>query len=210
MASRSLRIFGLLAISFGSVSATDDRDGFKSLVSGDDAAQFALIGINPDTITLKDGEIRLTGKPNGYFATKASYKNYVLEFEWMYERPDGYKDGDRFDGNSGLLVHISGEHKVWPKCVEAQLANSDAGNLFAINGAKFTGKKDAPAQKGAIKPVGQWNKEIVTCKDGAIACVINGVEVAKGTGATPAEGPIGWQSEGSPIRFRNLRIKVLD
>ncbi len=87
--------------------------------------------------------------------------------------------------------------------------NRDAGNIFALGG-KFQGKKDADAQKKAIKPVGQWNQEEVTCRDGTIVCKINGIEVARGTGAQPDQGQIGWQSEGSPIRFRNLRIKTLD
>jgi len=50
----------------------------------------------------------------------------------------------------------------------------------------------------------------VTCEDGSIVCKINGIEVARGTGAQPDRGQIGWQSEGWPIQFRNLRIKTLD
>ena len=36
---------------------------------------------------------------------------------------------------------------------------------------------------------------------------INGVEVARGTGARPDHGPIGWLSEGAPIRFRKVEIR---
>lgn len=204
---RPHRLSALLALAI--VSAAPPDDG-TPLVQGDDPDQFTLVGFGKDTIAIKDGEIRLTGKPNGYFATKKSHKDYVLTFEWMYEKPEGYKEGDRFDGNSGVLVHISGGHKVWPKCTEVQLANSDAGHIFAINGAKFTGTKDAAAQKKAIKPVGEWNREEITCKGDAIACTINGIEVARGTGADPAEGPIGFQSEGRPIRFRKMTIRSLD
>jgi hypothetical protein len=82
-------------------------------------------------------------------------------------------------------------------------------NVFAFAG-KFQGKKDLAAQRKAIKPVGEWNEEEVTCKDGSIACKINGIEVARGTGADPDRGQIGWQSEGRPIRLRNLMIKKLD
>jgi hypothetical protein len=192
-----------LAVSFGA------DEGFVPLVQGDDPKQFDLIAIGADTIAIKDGVVALTGKPNGYFATKKSYKNYILRFEWMYERPEGLTSDAGFDGNSGVLLHIDG-HKVWPKSVEVQLANSDAGNIFPVGPAKFSGKKDAAAQKKAIKPVGQWNSEEVVCKDGAITCTINGTQVATGTGASPDHGPIGFQSEGRPIRFRNLTIKPLD
>ena len=50
----------------------------------------------------------------------------------------------------------------------------------------------------------------MTCRDGAISCAINGILVDKGVGAMPDHGPIGWQSEGAKIRFRNLMIQELD
>src|SRR5262249_19172655 len=127
-----------------------------------------------------------------------------------YERPEQLENEAKFQGNSGLLVHITGPNKVWPQCIEVQLANSDAGYIFGIWESKFSGKKDAEAQKKAIKPVGQWNEQEVTCRNGEITCKINGIEVASGSGASPAEGRIGWQSEGSVIRFRNVKIKTLD
>ena len=199
----------LAIVATGAVpEATDDESSY--LLASDDLDQLTLVGFGPETIAIKDKEVRLTGKPNGYFATKRSYKNYVLKFEWMYEAPEGYKPGDRFDGNSGVLVHIVGDHKVWPKCVEVQGANAEAGHIFAINGAEFSGMTDKAAQARAIKPVGEWNDEEIRCEDGAITSTINGVQVATGTGASPAEGPIGFQSEGAPIRFRYLRIKPLE
>jgi len=185
-------------------------DDAVALVKGEDPSQFELVAIGPDTIAIHDGEIRVSGRPNGYFATKQSYRNYRLAFDWMYERPEGLESDARFRGNSGLLVHIEPPHKVWPKCIEVQLMNADAGHSFAIQGAKFQGTQDAEAQRKAIKPVGQWNHEEVTCRDGAITCLINGTAVSRGTGATPDHGPIGWQSEGAPIRFRNLTIEELD
>jgi hypothetical protein len=185
-------------------------DDFKPLVKGDDPLQFELVKIGPDTIKIVDGEVRISGQPNGYFATKGSYRNYVLSFDWKYDRPERLESDAKFEGNSGVLIHIQPPHKVWPQCIEAQLYNKDAGRTFAINGSKFDGKPDPAAQKRAIKPVGEWNEEEITCKDGSITCKINGIEVCRGTGASPDRGSIGWQSEGAPIRFRKLRIKVLD
>lgn len=202
-------LLSAIALPIAVHSAADD--GFLPLVEGTSLAQFDLVSIGPDTMRIEEnGTVLISGKPNGYFATKKEYRNYVLRFDWMYERPAGLASDESFDGNSGLLVHIEGPHKVWPKCIEVQLANKDAGHIFAINGAKFQGHKDAAAQKRAIKPVGQWNEEEVTCQDGKISCKINGIEVDQGTGASPDHGFIGWQSEGRPIRFRNLKIKPLD
>jgi 3-keto-disaccharide hydrolase len=199
-----------LALTVVCFSAAAGDDGFVPLVKGNDPAQFELVKIKPESMAIQDGEIRLTGKPNGYFATRDVYRNYVLRFDWMYERPEKLASDARFDGNSGLLIHIQAPHKVWPQSIEVQLLNSDAGHIFAIFGSKFQGKKDAQAQKKAIKPVGQWNHEEVTCQDGKVTCKINGIEVDRGQGASPDRGYIGWQSEGGPIRFRNLAIKKLD
>ncbi|HEX8200253.1 MAG TPA: DUF1080 domain-containing protein [Isosphaeraceae bacterium] len=210
MRLRTARIAAALVVALAPAARAADEES-KPLVRGTDPSQFELVGIGSETIRIdEDGVIHVSGKPNGYFATKDSYKNYAVSFEWMYERPEGLESDAQFNGNSGLLVHIQPPRKVWPRCIEVQLMNRDAGNIFAINGSKFSGKKDADAQKRAIKPVGQWNREEVVCKDGAITCTINGVEVATGTGASPDHGQIAWQSEGRPIRFRNLRIQPRD
>jgi hypothetical protein len=198
-----------IVLALSSLPAQADDDGYVPLIRGDDPRQFELVGIGPDTLKIADGEVRVSGKPNGYFATKDSYRNYSLKFEWMYERPADLAEDVKFRGNSGLLIHVQ-EPKVWPRSIEAQLMYADAGNLFAIQGAKVRGRKDPEAQRRATRPVGQWNQEEVVCKDGTITCTINGVEVARGAGADPDHGPIGWQSEGVPIRFRNLKIKPLD
>ncbi len=207
MNARAL-VLGLTLLLMGMAGLSGAAEGFRPLLSGDDVGQFTLVKIDGKTMTIEDGEIRLSGKPSGYFATKAAYKNYVLRFEWKYERPETLKNEAGFRGNSGLLVHIT-EHKVWPKSVEVQLANSDAGNIFGVDGARFSGKKDSAAQHKAIKPVGEWNAMEVVSKDGALTCTLNGVEVARGSGAL-SEGSIGWQSEGSPIRFRKLAIKTTE
>ena len=198
----------IVAIAMVSASSpTDDESSY--LLTSDNVDQLKLVGFGPETITIKDKEIRLSGKPNGYFATKDKYKNYVLKFDWKYERPDGFVDGAKFDGNSGILIHIDENHKVWPKCIEVQQAYAEAGHIFAINGAKFVGKTDRDALKKSMKPVGEWNDEEIVCQDGKITATVNGVQIATGTGASPDEGTIGFQSEGSPIRFRFIRIKKL-
>ena len=190
----------------------DEKD-FTPLVRGTDPEQFELVGFGSDTITISDdGEVSLSGKPNGYFATKEAYENYTLRFEWKYDRPSDLNDDATFDGNSGVLLHIREPHKAWPACIEAQLMNSDAGHLFGIAGGKFNSKRsDSERREGqkAIKPVGEWNQMEIVSRDGTIRCSINGALIDEGDGAQPAEGPIGWQSEGRPIRFRNLRIRKM-
>jgi hypothetical protein len=164
------------------------------------------------TFKVEDGVIVVSGKPNGYFFTEKSYKNYVLRFDWKFIK----------DGNSGLLVHITGKQNVWPKCVEVQGQQSDHARIFAIGGAKFEGKTTTAdkekkaagtkevkdAQKKAIKK-GEWNTTEVVCREGMITTKINGVPIDGGAGDLK-EGQIGWQSEGTELHFKNLKIRVLE
>ena len=191
----------------------EEKD-FHPLVSGVDPQQFQLVGFGRETVAISEaGEVALSGSPSGYFATKEQFGDYVLRFDWKYDRPADLKDDAAFDGNSGVLLHIAEPHKVWPMCVEAQLMNRDAGHLFAIGGGKFSSRRSdeqrREAQQKAIKPVGEWNSEEIVCRNGTIRVTINGTLIDDGEGAEPSRGPIGWQSEGRPIRFRNLRINKL-
>ena len=154
--------------------------------------------------------VRLSGRPEGYFATEKEYRNYVLKFEWMYERPEGLKADDDFGGNSGLLLHIQGPLKVWPRSIELNLQNTEVGRVYPIEGAALDATWDARAARKAVRPVGEWNRVEVTSRDGELTCKLNEVVVTRGRGAAPVRGRIGWQSEGVPIRFRELRIKELD
>jgi hypothetical protein len=208
MSRRRSRFAALVLAALG-ISA-DAADESEPLVWGREPSQFELVGIGPETITIEDGEVRLSGKPEGYFATKKEYQNYALTFEWKYERPESLKSDSDFRSNSGLLLHIQGDLKVWPRSIEFQLANHEVGQIYPIDGARFDGKWDAEAARRATRPVGEWNREAVTSRDGELTCTLNVVVVARGKGASPNRGRIGWQSEGVPIHFRKLMIKALD
>jgi len=180
------------------------------VLRGADLAQFELVGIGPESIAIADGEVRLSGRPLGYFATKEDFGDFVLTFEWKYDRPEGLASDATFRGNSGVLVRVARPRKVWPDCIQVQLAQADPGTLFAMGEASLEGRSLPQAQRAAVRPVGQWNRSEVTCRGGTIRSVLNGVEVARGEAARPARGAIAWQSEGQPIRFRSIRVRKTD
>ncbi len=209
MTRRLACLFPVLALAAAAVApGAAQEGGFARLFNGKDLAGFRFVQTPAATWKAVDGVIVCSGEPNGYLATEKSFKNYVLRFDWRYPRPANLQNDADFDGNSGLLLHIQ-EHKVWPKCIEVQLMNRDAGNIFALGGAKIAGRKEAAVQQRALKPVGEWNSWEVTSQDGRIVCRMNGEQVADGSGADVREGPIGWQSEGREIQFRNLAIREM-
>src|SRR5262245_35762227 len=106
--------------------AADDKDeGFTNLFNGKDFSGWKTIlgkeGDPAKTWSIKDGVIICTGRPNGYFYTDKSFKNYILRFDWRYAASSGNPDDTKF--NSGCLIHITGPQKVWPQCVEVQGLN---------------------------------------------------------------------------------------
>ena len=157
---------------------------------------------------IQGGEIFCTGKPTAFLRTKEQYSDYKLVLEWRWpEKP----------GNSGVLLHMGGEEKIWPLCIEAQLMHKRAGDLVGM-GYTFNENK---AKKGGFisytphmsdpseKELGEWNKYEITCKGDTIEATINGQLQNKATGVTISKGYIGLQSEGVPIMFRNIKLTPL-
>jgi hypothetical protein len=159
-----------------------------------------------DVWKVEGGRIRCSGVPAGYLRTIADHKDFVLSLEWRWtEKP----------GNSGVLLRVVGEDKVWPRSVEAQLESGNAGDFWLIGGASLDtdpSRTDAGApnrrakMKAAEKPAGEWNAYEITVDGGWVLLKVNGVVVNEGTGADEAAGKIALQSEGAPIEFRNLRL----
>jgi hypothetical protein len=198
---RTHRIVPILALGILSTllpSVVAAEEGFVDLFNGKDLKGFVIVpGTLKDTFTVKDGAIVVSGKPNGYFRTEKSFKNYHLKFDWKFTK----------GGNSGLLVHITGGDKVWPKCVEVQGQQSDHGRIFAIGGAKGKFDLDKAAQKEAIKP-GEWNTTEVISENGKLTSLVNGKKVSWGEGDLK-EGTFGFQSEGTELFFKNIKIKEM-
>lgn len=160
---------------------------------------------------VKDGEIQVSGGPWGYVYTEKSYKNYIIRYSWMYPKDQPEKT----TMNSGLLLHIQTPHAVWPKCIEPQGRYKDHGKIYFPGWAKDDkGAKestfDEAAQKKALKESYEWNTTEATVRgDGTISVKINGVPVS--TAKTElTSGPIGFQSEGARIHFKDIKIKMLD
>lgn len=203
----------LAAAVFVGVTASSDVDkaevGFVPIFNGKDLTGIKLFGVPESTYKIQDGVLICSGKPNGYWYTEKSYKNYILRFDWRYKRPEGLQNDADFRGNSGYLIHITGEHRLWPKCVEVQGMNRDAGIFLPLGGVKINHHRDDAAKRAAIRPVGEWNEMEILSLNGTIVSRINGQVIAFGTDCDVRSGPIGFQSEGAEIHWRNVRIKEL-
>ena len=159
-----------------------------------------------DVWSVRDGLIYCTGIPSGYFRTEKSYGNYKLHVTWRWpEEP----------GNSGVLLHMQGPDKVWPKSIEAQLQAENAGDFWVIDGAEInqhTDKSTRRVQKlkdSSENPVGEWNHYEITCSSDSIIVMVNGVLQNVASGATLTSGKICFQSEGKPVEFGKIYLEPL-
>jgi hypothetical protein len=163
------------------------------------------------TWSVGDGVFRCEGKPAGYMRTERDYANYLLHVEWRWPEKGG---------NNGVLAHMSGPDKVWPKSLECQLYSQNAGDFWVIGGVetkehakggdRVKGRRTIKLKESSEKPVGQWNSYDIICKDDWVLVLVNGVLQNVATGCSVSSGKICLQSEGTPIEYRNIYIEPLE
>lgn len=200
------RIAILVAVSIVSATAQE----FVSLMPKRDLAEhWTVDGKAPaEAWSLRDGVIACTGQPNGILRSKKVYRNYILRAEWRFQLGWEPKPGGNEWPNAGFFIHAGSIVNGWPTSFEVQGYYGEAGSLFGVRGGKITGAKRGPFVKDR-PPFGSWDKYEITSKEGKVTVVLNGVLVNEGADAEPREGNICLQSEGWPVYYRNIAIKVL-
>ncbi len=198
---------------FLSAATVFGQDVGIPLFNGKNLDGWVAINGKPGTWTVRDGMIRCSGEPKGFLRTDKEYENYILEVEWRHSAPGG---------NSGIFFHTDAQPEPgapYPRCIEAQLFDSDHGSLFGIRGASLVpisnpGKKGKTALAGPLenrtKPAGEWNKYVITTQDGFVKLEVNGKFVTSAKHLSQTKGYIGFQSEHSEVHFRNIRIRPLN
>ena len=162
-----------------------------------------------ETWTVKEGGVlACTGRPAGYIRTAKAYKNYKFHVEYRWAGRTG---------NNGILVHMTGADRVWPKSLECQGMYKNQGDFFEIGGVGFNEHKIGGHRVGGRrvkkydppneKEPGEWNVYEVWCVGGTVRPYVNGKLMNEATDCTLTEGKICLQSEGAPIEFRNIYLE---
>lgn len=163
------------------------------------------------------GVLTCQGTPKGYLFTDKDFTNFKIELEWRF--PPGATQS-----HGGILVRLTGQHGIWPRSLEFQLNQGEAGDFWGLRGFVFTGPEDRfrvltntpygtlrhlRRMRAMEKPAGQWNRfEALVYGDTAIQ-KINGVTVNRAVGCDMAPGKIALTAEGEAIQFRNVRLTPL-
>ncbi|MBC8325822.1 MAG: DUF1080 domain-containing protein [Verrucomicrobia subdivision 3 bacterium] len=213
MKSGFLFLIGALACA----DAITAAEHFELLFNGKNFDGWHNVNCGPKTWTIKEGMIHCTGKPIGELRTTRMYENFILELEWRHLKPRG---------NAGIFVWADAypaKGQPFHRGVEVQVLENKYGNtrgytthgdIFPIHGARMTpvngrgGQRAFPTENRS-KPSPQWNHYRIVCNNGDISLAVNGKVVTRGKAASPRKGYICLESEGSPVQFRNMKIKVL-
>ena len=206
-----------------------EGEGWKALTLAD----FDFANDADDTWTEKDGVIHCTGRPVGVNRTAKQFKNFELVVEWRHLKHagnsgvfvwappkvfEGLKPGRLPGGGIEVQILDHGYAENWRKNYGGKDPDwfSTNGDVFPVGSSRMTpypplsanGKRSFPS-KETTKGSPEWNHYYVRAIDGEIWLWVNGEKVSGGKDCQPAEGHLCLESEGSPIEFRNLRIREL-
>ena len=230
---------GLLLVGFCTPPVQDKPGAPRAFLDGTgegwrDVPETEFVNVNcrEDTFTWKDGVIHCTGRPTGVIRTKSQFENFELVVQWRHLRKAGNSGVfvwaipasiEQLEAGKGRLPHgieVQVLDHGYTTQEESRGRKTDwfttNGDVFAVGKSKMkpfqpvspNGRRSFP-RKNLSKGVGQWNHYYIRGINGEIRLWVNGEEVAGGANCNPKTGYLCLESEGSPIEFKNIRIREL-
>ncbi len=212
-----------------SPKATIDGSGPDWQALGE--ADFVNVNCHEDTWTWTGGVAHCTGQPVGVIRSQHPYTNFELVAEWRHLKSGGNSgifvwvpEASLSGLKPGKLPHGI-EVQVLDHGYAEQYERSQGkkpdwftthGDVFPVGSSDMkpfppvapNGKRSFPS-KNLSKGVDQWNHYYVRAINGEVRLWVNGEEVSGGTDCRPATGFLCLESEGSPVEFRELKIRQL-
>lgn len=202
--------------------------GWVPLVEKD----FEDVNGDDETWTFEGTNIFSTGKPIGVNRTKKQYTNFELVYEWRHRKAAGNSGSFIWVPESalkdlptntlpagGIEIQVL-DHGYATRYKEQNGKDSDwfttNGDVFAVGKSTMkpfppvspNGRRSFP-RKNLSKGVDQWNHYYVRAINGEVRLWVNGEEVSGGNECNPKSGYICLEAEGSPVEFKNIRIREL-
>jgi hypothetical protein len=154
--------------------------------------------------------------------TEKSYQDFTLVCDWRWSgrgptksqpnvMPDGTENGrveiEELDSGIYLRGNTKSQVNLWNWPI-------GSGEVY---GYRTDGKMSAEVKAGvtpkakADKPLGEWNRTMITLKGDRLTVTLNGELVINNAQlpGIPATGPIGLQHHGGAIDFANIWVKEL-
>jgi hypothetical protein len=195
-------------------------------------SDFAAVNCDPETWTWSEGVIHCTGRPVGVIRSARTYTNFELVVQWRHLRSAG-NSGVFLWAPQEALTGLKPD-QLPPGGIEVQVLDlgyaeqyekqnqkkpdwfTTHGDVFPVGSSDMRpfepaapdGKRSFP-RKELSKGVGEWNHYYVRAINGEVRLWVNGEEVSGGTDCQPKTGFLCLESEGSPVEFKDLRIREL-
>jgi hypothetical protein len=188
--------------------------GFVSVFNGKDLQGWEGA---TDEYEVVDGAIRCQPHKGGVLYTHGQYSDFVAQIEIML--PEG--------GNNGLAIRYPGHgDPAYSGMCELQVLDTESPKYAKIDARQAHGSVYGmvAAQRGYLRPAGEWNFEQVTIKGSTVKVELNGTVILNadikdvtdfmGGQAHPGKdlkvGHFGFAGHGDAVSFRNIRILRLN
>lgn len=199
-----------------SLSEEEKQQGFEMLFDGTNLNNW--IG-NKTGYLVENGNmvVNPAGGSGGNLYTAKEYGDFEYRFEFQLTP----------GANNGLGIRTPTEGDAAYVGMELQILDNEADIYKNLNAYQYHGSVYGviPAKRGFLKPVGEWNEEVVVAKGSKIKVILNGQVIMDGDikeaskngtadhkdhpGLLNPKGHIGFLGHGSVVRFRNIRVKAL-
>ena len=192
------------------------EEGFVPIFNGKNLDGWHLFRPRGTGYLAQDGMIVSPADGGRNLLYEKEYSNFIFRFEFKLERGANHGIGIRAPMGNGTVSAVGMEIQIFddddPKL--AKLAPTEYhGSLYGV----------APARRGFLKPVGQWNREEITANGRQIAVILNGTKILdvnldsitdpeilkKRPGIQRTKGHVGLLGHYTRVEFRNLRVKEL-
>ena len=201
--------------------------GWRTLTGAD----FVNVNCDPDTWRWTNEMAYCTGKPVGVIRSPNLVTNLEMVAQWRHLKPAGnsgiflwatpesIKDLEAGKGRLPTGIEVQALDHGYTEQYEKQTKKkadwfTTNGDVFPTGSARMKpfpptapgGQRSFP-RKNLSKGVGEWNHYYIRAINGEVRLWVNGEEVSGGTDCKPAWGYLCLESEGSPIEFRELRVR---
>lgn len=188
---------------------------------------FTNVNSAEDTWSWRDGVLYCTGQPISVMRSVKMYTNFEVCFEWNHRKEAG-NSGMFIWSDKEVIEQMAKDPKPGlPSGIEVQVLDpgyrpeaqdtwfSTHGDVFPVRQTmdpfpplSNDKHRSFPSEK-RTKPHGNWNHYYVRAINGEVRLWVNGKEVSGGNNCSTRTGYICLESEGSPIEFRNIRLREL-
>ena len=219
-------VVGCLILTFQpgceSLPGAGDEQGFVSLFDGRTLKGWTQLGGTGYAVTnvveqgATNAVIRCIKGAGGNLLSNEAYQDFILRFEFRLEAGSNNGLGIRCPSTATNLHQLG---------IELQILDDSAPKYATLKPYQFHGSLYgvAPAERGALKPVGHWNTQEVSVRGRQVTVVLNGTRILHTNinaitdaatlrahpGLLRESGHIGFLGHGDPVDFRHIRIREL-